>query len=534
MTMSLSQTGQSVTVGRLTFPLLSVASALIVFAVLQALVLRITGGVFEYPLDDPYIHLALAETIARGGYGVNLGDVSSPGSSALFPLLLVPFSGTELHRYLPLLWNVVGMGATAWLWGRLLAEAGYRQAGWHWLGLAAALLGPIAVMIPMVGYVGMEHTLHAAAAMAVILGLYRHFDGRSGLVLICAGAFLGTALRIEGAALALLAAGALFFTGERRAGVTVAALGLLPLVLFAGLLVSLGLDPLPSSVQSKLAHGTSDAPGFLARRLSVVANNLVPAAGKFVLILAIAALIVWRAAPTIRSGRWSAFAAVVVLAAAAHLAAGQIGWLNRYEHYILVATAAGLLAMLPKAFGAPGPGWIATGAVALVVLGGFITYRIPLLFHLLPPAARAIHLQQGQMSTFVKDHWQGPVAVNDLGLVSWQNDAYVLDLWGLASSEAREIRLTNATPGWAGDLTDKYDVPVAMVYDHWFGDGLGDDWVKLGSLDLTVPGGFLGGHKVAFYATDPAAVDDLRSAVAGWTPTLLPGTEFNWAEGMAP
>jgi hypothetical protein len=533
MSMSLAQDETRTTVGRMTFPVLSVVAALAAFALLQALVLRLIG-VFEYPLDDPYIHLALAETIARGGYGVNMGDVSSPGSSALFPLLLIPFSGTDFHRYMPLIWNVVGMTATAWFWGRLLAEAGYRQAGWHWLGLAAAILGPTAVMIPMVGFVGMEHTLHAAAAMAVILGLYRHFDGRGGLAFVYAGAFLGTALRIEGAALALLAGGALFVSGDRRAGLVTAGLGLLPLVLFAGLLVSLGLDPLPSSVQSKLAHGTSDAPGFFARRLSVIANNLVPAAGKFVAILAVATLIVWRAAPSLKSGRWSAFAAVVVLAAAAHLAAGQIGWLNRYEHYILVVTAAGLLALMPRTVTAPGPGWIATAAVALVVLGGFITYRIPLLVYLMPPAARAIHLQQGQMSTFVKEHWDGPVAVNDLGLVSWQNDNFVLDLWGLAAAEAREIRLTNPTPGWAGDLTDKYDVPVAMVYDHWFGEGLGEDWVKVGSLDLTVPGGFLGGHSVAFYATDPDAVDALTAAVTDWTPTLLPGTEFTWSEGMAP
>ncbi len=41
-------------------------------ALLAAVVARV--GPFTYALDDPYIHLALAEEIARGHYGVNPGE----------------------------------------------------------------------------------------------------------------------------------------------------------------------------------------------------------------------------------------------------------------------------------------------------------------------------------------------------------------------------------------------------------------------------------------------------------------------------
>ncbi len=38
------------------------------------------AGVFEYPLDDVYIHLAMASGIARGTYGVNPGEAASAAS----------------------------------------------------------------------------------------------------------------------------------------------------------------------------------------------------------------------------------------------------------------------------------------------------------------------------------------------------------------------------------------------------------------------------------------------------------------------
>ncbi|RYH10669.1 hypothetical protein [Tropicimonas sp. IMCC6043] len=61
-------------------PLAAMASVLAGFAVLQ-FAAYFNAGVFEYPLDDVYIHLAVAEQIASGGYGVNPGEYASASSS---------------------------------------------------------------------------------------------------------------------------------------------------------------------------------------------------------------------------------------------------------------------------------------------------------------------------------------------------------------------------------------------------------------------------------------------------------------------
>ena len=62
------------------YPLWGMLAALAGLLALQA-VAAWHAGVFEYPLDDVYIHLAMAEKIARGTYGVNLGEPASASSS---------------------------------------------------------------------------------------------------------------------------------------------------------------------------------------------------------------------------------------------------------------------------------------------------------------------------------------------------------------------------------------------------------------------------------------------------------------------
>jgi hypothetical protein len=63
------------------------------------------GGQFIYALDDPYIHLDLADQLARTGvYGVNEGQVAAPSSSILWPFLLIPLHDTPFHPICPFCW----------------------------------------------------------------------------------------------------------------------------------------------------------------------------------------------------------------------------------------------------------------------------------------------------------------------------------------------------------------------------------------------------------------------------------------------
>ncbi len=508
-------------------PLLAVAGAVLGFVALQLAAFRI-AGVFEYPLDDVYIHLAMASGMAGGTYGVNAGEAASAASSMLYPVLLTPFSGTEAQRMLPLVWNLVGLGLSAGLWGAILAQATLPR----WLGMGLAALGPVLLNMPGVAFLGMEHSLHAAASLATMLGLWLFLqDGRIRIWLVAA-MILSPLLRLEGLALSLAAAGAIALSRRPGAGMTLMVAAVAPVLACMAGLMALGLPPLPSSVLTKLTLSSS-ADGLLERVLVQLAANLLRPAGQLLAELLVVALVIAAAlalAPVARrhrgdSGRntsdsgwgpWILF--VPTLAATAHLLQAQVGWLHRYEHYIIVTLVAGLALAVPQAGRVMRP--VIVGIVVLSVLAAGAVW-LPRLMTSYLWNPRAVHLQQAQMARFAQDFAREPVAVNDLGRVVWNNPDYVLDLWGLASDRARRIRIDDGAPaGWAGMLTAERGVRLAMVYDRWIGPGAGADWQRLATLTMASPRGVLGGYEVAFYATDPAAAPKLREALRAFAPTL--------------
>lgn len=507
-------------------PVLGLLGAAIGFAALQAMVHAI-AGVFEYPLDDPYIHLAMARGIARGTYGINPGEPASAASSALYPLLLVPFAGTALQQLLPFFWNLIAVLGCGWIWGQVLILSGIGGAA----GMVLALVGPVALNMPGVAFTGMEHELHALASLAILLGFWRYLqDGRisGGLV---AAAILAPALRLEGLALPLAVAGAVALRGRPGAGAALGAAALAPVVAFSAFLMSQGLGPLPSSVVAKIV-AVSPGHSFFGRFAANFVHNLQTFPGWLLTGLVLATAVLPALLPDLRRGpaRW--LLSVLGLAGVAHLLVAQIGWMNRYEHYIFVTLVAGLLIALSQIGG--GAARMRSRVATLLLLLGIWAY-LPDMMRLYVWNTRTIHLQQDQMARFAHDFFPEPVAVNDIGRVAWGSPAYVLDLWGLASSEALHIRTSPgaATPGWAAPLAARHGVRLAMVYDIWLAPAVGPDWVALAHLTMDHPRGAVGDVDVTFYATSPAAVPAITAALRRFIPTL-PAEAHLTLTGAAP
>ena len=505
--------------------LVALTGALGTFVILQLVAAGLAGWVFEYPLDDVYIYLAMASEIARGGYGVNSGEVASAASSGLYPLLLTPFPDSEFQRVLPLFWNVIGLVLTAVLWGRALMWAGYTGA----LGLGLAFFGPLLAGGVSTAYVGMEHTLHAAASVAVIFGLARYLaEGRATAMLIL-GLALGPILRFEGLALSGMAVLTLALTGRVRLAALCAALALVPVAAFVWILTWLGLDPLPSSVQAKLATSGEESLSALQRISGTFLINVGKPGGLGILALVVVTAVLRLAAPALRQTRWTWLSATLIAAGLAHLAFGQIGWLERYEHYIIAALGTGVLILAPQAASPRVPAK-ALAVIAVILAGSFYAKETATFYYW---GSRAIHLQQGQMAAFAQDHLDRNVAVNDLGRVVWGNRNYVLDLFGLSNAEARRLRLSDPAPGWGGPLIVAHDIAVIMIYDkaNMAGHSVAPEWVKLGKLVMFNAIGYLGAAEVDFYAADDAQVAHATQALRSWVETL-PNDACFLFEGM--
>lgn len=494
-------------------PALGAASALAAFGLVQ-LAAYVIAGVFEYPLDDVYIHLAMAEGMAQGTYGVNPGEAASAASSILYPVLLIPFAGSDLQRFLPLFWNGAAVTLCGMLWGRALAEGGFAGR----LAVALAVLGPVALNMAGVAFLGMEHSLHTALSLATVLGLWRFLNGGGIRPWFVLAVVLSPLFRLEGLALSLAAAGLVALRGRAGAGLALAAAVIAPVLAFAAGLMALGLPPLPSSVLVKLADRLPDVGIVEAVALRVGINASKPG-GLLLAVLLVAGAIAARrlGAAHQAAARWllSALAA----AGLAHLVLGQIGWLHRYESYIIVVLVVGLVLATSRA-GA------AFRTLTLTAIAGAVMVWLPAMLSSYLWNPRAIHLQQAQMARFAQDYLREPVAVNDLGRVVWRNPNPVLDLWGLASERARHARLDQrpGPAGWAGRLVADSCVRLAMIYDGWIGQGIGAGWVKLAALSMRDRRGEIGAWVVSFHATDPAHVPALRAGLADFAATLPAGS----------
>src|SRR3970282_2109459 len=90
-------------------------------------ILILNSGLIVYTTDDAYIHLALAENILKGHYGVNLQENSSPSSSVLWPFILSPFTGFSFGYLIPLLINVLTSAGSIFIFFFILKKIFFKE-----------------------------------------------------------------------------------------------------------------------------------------------------------------------------------------------------------------------------------------------------------------------------------------------------------------------------------------------------------------------------------------------------------------------
>ena len=510
---------------RITPVVLSLLAAFAAFFFYQYLALQATGGIFEYPLDDTYIHLAMSEQIAQGNYGINAGEFSAASSSILFPFLLAPFAGLEFHRLMPLVFNILALGGSAILWGLVIRRAGLTG----WAAIALALLGPLVLNIPGVAFYAMENALHTTFSLATLVGLLWFLDRPDKVnFLLVAGILISPLIRYESVGLSLLCCIALFIFGARIAGAALAALVISAQAGFAGFLSALGLEPLPNSVLIKLHEGVESSGGLFADIIARFSENTLHINGQVLLLLTVIALL-FAAVPGLGARvKYRRLSLIVVAMGFGHLLIGRVhSQYDRYENYALVFIFGALIIvsahLKQRAFSA------IFLMMMCVIVSLHLPYKSDLLFNYTVKSPGAIHAQHRQMTRFAQDYLDAPVAVNDIGMVAYRNRNYTLDLWGLGSLQTLKVRFDDPAAGWAGDLVAEHDVRAVMVYESWLKDGLDPDWIKIGTLQARGISGIIGGTDVAFFAPKPEDVAFISDKLPAFIATLPARASFHYS-----
>jgi hypothetical protein len=301
------------------------------------------GGVFVYPLDDSYIHLAIAKTLGQHGvWGLNprafASASSSPGWTAILALI-IRIAGN--HLFIPIVLNVIlTLGASIAICEivRTSVPATPVWAGFL-IASAALCFAPLQSTILL----GMEHVAQTFSVLLLCLLGSRYLAGadeRRELWFICAAAAFSTVVRYEG----IFTVGsvcALLLLRRRFVPLTLVAFsGLLPILLFGAYFYQESGFFLPYSVAMKSLHHHFQ---WHTWKHATVGEGAISGA-------LLPMLLLFTIMRVMRRRKWeeaSVFCVLVLLITNAHFLLAPTGWLMRYEAYVialLVSSVGTLLA----------------------------------------------------------------------------------------------------------------------------------------------------------------------------------------------
>jgi hypothetical protein len=506
-------------------------------AVLLATSLAKTGGTFVYAQDDPYIHLSMARTLADFGvWGIRPDAFASASSSPLWTLLLAGVAVAGMGAvWWPFVLNVLAGLGVIWICDRVVRTALPPRPR-----LAALVAVIVIAPLPTLAFVGMEHSLQLAITVAFVWSVMRLMaaDGARHLGAAAGLAALLVATRYEGLFVVVAAFAVLVWKGRWKAGALVLVAASVPVAAFALFSMAHGGGVLPNSVLMKsnparFATLGSTVASMVADVAAVVTLYRRPA--ELVLALAVGlALIARRGQATTGGRRAAAWAAVFVGAELMHSAFVKLEFFYRYEAYLMVLGVLSLALLWSSdegvREGARSLKAHAGGRFVLALLALPLAVRAMSAFGDTPIATKNVFEQQYQMGLFFRDAYQEtPVALNDIGAVSWLSTAQIVDIYGLATQEVADLKRHGR---WNADALDalaaRRNVRAIAMYERVLATLIPRDWILVG--EWRISGNVaVSEDTVGFYAPTPDDATRLGRALetyAGRLPaavTYVPG-----------
>ncbi len=508
------------------------------FIVLLLISLSMTDGIFIYVLDDPYIHFALAENLAKYGvWGVYATEFASASSSILYDFILTglySLFGSISLVYVSLILNIIlthlFLGTFFWVVRSIHLPEKQEK-------LLMALVVPF-VCIPTLVFSGMEHIIQLIIDTLIFkLALTRISDPeiaqkkwvRSDFWILGL-APLATLIRFEGMFLVAIVALLYLLRKKIPQALLVGLVGLLPVALFALYNISQGGFFLPNSVLVKSIIWNQFYANLGTVAIKPLANLFVTPSLLALVILG--SLIIY--IETIRKKQfWSRAnigAFIFVGTALLQVTLASVGWFFRYEAYLIVIgtiVLGGYVQNYTPGFknDQPDREYKRFFKICTVIAIIFLAERGVQSYLQTPPASANIYWQQYQVASFIHRYYDTTsIARDDIGCVNFLSNGYVLDLCGLSTPAVAEaIVARNYTTQTIEDLCVEHGVKIAVVllsqFDGIYYPHLPSTWVKVG--DWTMPYVIMiPNATVTFFAVDPLENSTLKNKMVEFAPEL--------------
>lgn len=286
-----------------------------------------------------------------------------------------------------------------------------------------------------------------------------------------------------------------------REAALVAACGVAPFALFCVGSLAMGGLVLPNSVlmKSGLTGGGT--------KLDLVWKNL--SEGSAVVALVGAAAAGLAGGPVLQQST-----ALFLATSLAQLLVGGIGWVYRYEAWLV---GWGVV-LVVSSLAAGSALWVRVAAIAAVLVAP--TVRAVFAWKEFVPQALGTHLGDRQIAELVgRARWQGPVAVHDIGILRTITDNPIVDVAGIATTEIARLHLAHElSPAWFGKIVAEGGAELAIVDTRWMAGDMPEGWVEVGTMTFPITLGRTLAY--GFWATTPAAVDDVRTMMVEHCPEV--------------
>jgi hypothetical protein len=511
-----------------------ILSFLLLIVLELALVLYQNQGTLVYVLDDPYIHLRLAEMISRYfTYGINPNEFSAPSSSILWPLLLTPFARLSFFNWMPFLINAACSIGTLIAFLKIIHLCIPNKPPILIYFFSAAFI--LATNLVGLVFTGMEHSLQVMLCTLIMYAFLKTLEQdafpRWGAAVI----ILAPLVRYELTGFSLLITFFLIWHKDYKTACWIISALILSLGSFTLFLYINDHILLPNSIASKThwnflyTHPTQAVSLSLMQQMhqffiALYYFPFIPAHIALYLFLLVFAMVNRRKSPT---AIWVSGIALLVLLS--HLFLGKYGYFDRYHVYLSAIILPALLYCF-KDFIAQahiGNGIKKYASQLLMVLTIFTLYFscFTKLF-IISTGSHSIYAQQYQMSRLVAQYCPTITAVNDIGLVSYHNSQYVFDLMGLGNTEALRLRLAENSTGLK-NLLAHHKVKLIMFYISWFPAALTADWIPLGQLTSTEQKNRTTAESsVQFYAANKEDVLALKTCLKKFSAALPKDDKF--------
>ena len=522
--------------------LLALAVLILPVALIELQVFRASGGTFMYPLDDTFIHMTVAKTLAlHGNWGIAPGEFESASSSVGYTLLLAGlFKSFGVHAYIPFAINLLAAAILLRVVDRRMIREQVRPFARLMILIALVIIVPLPVLV----ITGMEHTLQCLFSFLFVFSFSDWLasegpERRQRLpAVFYLYALLACMMRYEGAFLVGIACLLLLYRKRIWNAFLLGFAGALPIAVFGAYSIFKGSYFLPNSVLLKSEGARLSLRGLatflfqlVEQKLTISLSGIATTVTQHLLIILPLAYLLL-AGPLKKAPRHGYAMLMLVVATFLQLTLAATGWFYRYEAYLVLCSGYVLLLLwyqykgelLPKVRAYP-------LAAAFLIFALFLPtlYRTAAAFSKAATACLNIYDQQYQMARFLHDYYDDDVvAVNDIGAVSYFKKEKNLDLWGLADIKvARSKKENYCTPRFLDSLSRSEKAGVAIVFDSWFSDSLLSKWDKVATW--TIPNNVIcQDSTVTFYAIDRSRTDELRSKLKQYQPSLPFGVHVRY------